>query len=573
MVDLGGCHMKKGLRKFVFKGIMCSASTLILVLGMHVVSHAADTVPNGFSEVPISNVQYPSTTNYQRYYWMSGRDKPSYDFTQPPKDSYNNGRFDVSKVYANYVRNGKLTAATTKMYVVMGSAPNYLAYDQGANYFVSSTYMNLFKYTGTYPRGNGAPAATDKSTDDILASSQNSNSSMVDPGFSSTNMIPVNYFNGKKLSDNNKVKPEGASFTAGQYYLITNGGSPLIGSYSGSVQLGSLIVDSGQGRDLASTYAMFNVGSDTAPTQLKPTVTQAYSYDKNLTGKGTQVGDTITISKGSQKLGTATVNADLTWTYTLQSPAQANEQYTVTETSPIPGDKPGTANMTVQKSTNLTLNVYPTVAWGRTIKGDGAIPGSKLTIGYVQYANQKATVNADGTWSIVIADTNKESLQFGVTYPISITGPDGSTGTANVKPFGLTAGSMSPMDFGSYDLSKLNYTTLYPLSSWGGLKFNGDISGKTNPWVLNIQASSFTDNMPIRIWYGDSNNKQQVTTSGIRFLQDSNNNVITTTNGSSTINFPTGKNMYLDFSGAKGTLRQKTYSSNLTVSIQNVINS
>ncbi|MCJ7924728.1 MAG: Ig-like domain-containing protein [Pantoea vagans] len=129
-----------------------------------------------------------------------------------------------------------------------------------------------------------------------------------------------------------------------------------------------------------------------------------------LSGGGMQPGSTVVITDGDTDLGTATVDADGSWTFTPDAPLDDGEHALVIDGTDANGNAVNdTVNITVDTSATvpgLTDDAGNPVADGATtsdstptLSGGGMQPGSTVVITDGSTPIGEATVDADGNWT------------------------------------------------------------------------------------------------------------------------------------------------------------------------------
>ncbi|MCT2420528.1 Ig-like domain-containing protein, partial [Pantoea sp. XY16] len=127
-------------------------------------------------------------------------------------------------------------------------------------------------------------------------------------------------------------------------------------------------------------------------------------------GGGMEPGSTVVISDGDTELGTATVDADGSWTFTPDAPLDDGEHALVIDGTDANGNaSSSTVDVIIDTSETvpgMTDDAGNPVADGSTtsdstptINGGGMQPGSTVVISDGDTELGTATVDADGSWT------------------------------------------------------------------------------------------------------------------------------------------------------------------------------
>lgn len=537
--------MNKNLRKIILNGIICSTSTLILVLGIQLIGNAA-VIPQ-----PSENFSTITTSTQNNNYIQTPGTNTTAAINQP-RMPY---QFPIKSVYANYVRDDKITRKTTKIFVVMdnGNSINLPTDATSVRRKTNNIFMNLYS-TGGAVNERGTSYSKENPIDSKFLDKTNINANQI-------------------LGNLDFVGSSSIGFTANRFYelLAPDGnGGPIMNSSDLSTiyNLGPKVelVDVDGKRQVNYTNYMY--GLSASVITVTPTINGLKVGDKTISGTGQQVGDTITVTKNGASIGTTTVDGSGNWSVQISSALINNDKITVTETSAVPGDKSGSATGIVTLRTDLPVNVYPVALATKQINGYGSQPGATVAIfpGFTS-TQQTTTVDANGNWELPISSADRI---WDTGYSITITDAVGNTGTTNFRPFGIK--SIADIDFGQINLANISdYNKLIPLSSWGGVTFMTDIS-KAGPWAINIyKISDFGSNIKLvyGVDYGNGQTNTEITSTSLRFMNnkptDARNSVV----AGDTAKLSAKANLYLDISQAKGLLKQGNYQASYNLSLVN----
>ncbi|WP_414055463.1 Ig-like domain-containing protein [Macrococcus equi] len=155
-----------------------------------------------------------------------------------------------------------------------------------------------------------------------------------------------------------------------------------------------------------------------------PPVNPVTSEDAVITGTGV-AGDTITVKFPDGHTATTVVQPDGTWTLTIPAGVDliGGELLTVTATDPAGNVSPSTA-VTVTDTTAPNLpTVNPVTSEDPAVTGVGT-PGNTITVTFPDGSTGTAVVQPDGTWSIPVPAG--VDLVGGEVLPVTSTDPAGN---------------------------------------------------------------------------------------------------------------------------------------------------
>ncbi|MGK0577954.1 Ig-like domain-containing protein, partial [Macrococcus capreoli] len=198
-----------------------------------------------------------------------------------------------------------------------------------------------------------------------------------------------------------------------------------------------------------STDAAGNVSqpsSETAPTTpvvdttppAAPPVNPVTSEDTAVTGTGTP-GDKITVTFPDGSTGTAVVQPDGTWSVTIPAGVDlvGGEVLPVTETDPAGNESPATTVTVKDTTPPVAPTVRPVTSEDTAVTGIG-VPGNTITVTFPDGTKGTAVVQPDGTWTVPVPAG--VDLVGGEVLPVTSTDPAG-----NVSPeTKVTASDVTP---------------------------------------------------------------------------------------------------------------------------------
>lgn len=529
------------LKKLIYNELLLVISILTLLIAVKTIVNA-DLMPEvtkDFNEISKSNFNYVKND----YVSAPGTNSPTSLLNQP-----NNPQFPIKKIWANYVRDGKITKKTSKIFVVMPKVTN-IGLPSITGFQTNNVYMNLYS--------------------NVEIGTSYKKESIIDNDF--FNKSPNS--KGKIINDTEFKEMPSAQFNEDSFYeLLSSNSSNEILDKNDSTTVYKLGPKVELARRFPTTYNNYTNYMYTIKASNNLTVTPGLNDlkagDKTVKGTGQQVGDTITVTKNDALMGKTNVDSNGNWNLNLNSSIKSNENITVTEHSPIPGDIDGTVTKKVTIRNDLPIHVYPIVIGNTQINGYDSEPGATVTIGTGFTANQKTTVvDKNGNWQLPISASDRI---WGTTYYFTIKDSDENTGETKFDAIGLKA--VADFDFGTINLNKLNYNELIPLTNWGGLTFDGDITN-ANPWMVNISKTGYFGNN-IKMYYQSGKNvKKEVTATPQNFLnnfKDSDNEAVIQKN---IAKMPQNSNLYLDISDSKNAIissTKKEYTAKINVSLIDV---
>ncbi|TDM38827.1 YSIRK-type signal peptide-containing protein, partial [Macrococcoides goetzii] len=176
-----------------------------------------------------------------------------------------------------------------------------------------------------------------------------------------------------------------------------------------------------------------------------PPVNPVTSEDAVITGTGV-AGDTITVKFPDGHTATAVVQPDGTWTVTIPADEdlKGGELLTVTATDPAGNVSPSTSvNVTDTTAPNLPT-VNPVTSEDTVVTGVGT-PGNTITVTFPDGTTGTAIVQPDGTWSVPVPAG--VDLVGGEVLPVTSTDPAGNVSpTTNVTVSDVTPPPAPPVN-------------------------------------------------------------------------------------------------------------------------------
>ncbi|MCE4958061.1 Ig-like domain-containing protein, partial [Macrococcoides caseolyticum] len=174
-----------------------------------------------------------------------------------------------------------------------------------------------------------------------------------------------------------------------------------------------------------SPEATVTVTDTTAP--LAPPVNPVTSEDTAVIGTGTP-GNTITVKFPDGTTGTAVVQPDGTWSVAIPSGVDlvGGEVLPVTETDASGNVSPATSVTVTDTTGPAAPTVNPVTSEDTVVTGIG-VPGNTITVTFPEGTTGTAVVQPDGTWSVAIP--SGVDLVGGEVLPVTSTDPSG-----NVSP-------------------------------------------------------------------------------------------------------------------------------------------
>ncbi|MCK1238706.1 Ig-like domain-containing protein [Streptococcus uberis] len=176
-----------------------------------------------------------------------------------------------------------------------------------------------------------------------------------------------------------------------------------------------------------------------------PPVNSVTSEDSVITGTG-EPGDTITVKYPDGSIGMTVVKPDGTWTITIPATVDlvGGEVLPVTETDPA-GNVSPVSSVTVKDTTPPAApTVNPVTSEDTAVTGIG-VPGNTITVTFPNGTTGTAVVNPDGTWSVPVP--SGVDLIGGEVLPVTSTDPSGNVSpTTNVTVQDVTPPAAPPVN-------------------------------------------------------------------------------------------------------------------------------
>ncbi|RXK17179.1 Ig-like domain-containing protein [Macrococcus sp. DPC7161] len=179
-------------------------------------------------------------------------------------------------------------------------------------------------------------------------------------------------------------------------------------------------------------------------TPPSPAVNPVTSEDTVITGTGTP-GDTITVTFPNGSTATTTVQPDGTWTVTIPAGVDlvGGEVLPVTETDPA-GNSGSTAVTVTDKTAPNVPTVNPVTSEDPNVTGIG-VPGNTITVTFPDGSTGTAVVQPDGTWSVPVPAG--VDLVGGEVLPVTSTDPAGNVSpTTSVTVSDVTPPAAPPVN-------------------------------------------------------------------------------------------------------------------------------
>lgn len=479
----------------------------------------------------------------------------------------------IKEIWGNYIRDGKITSNTTKIYLIMNNGNMNLPVATKGNVNISKDVLVLLL----------GP--------EIGATLGSVVSGIVNVGFENNlNKLDISLYNNENIefasiNNSNSItmnsNKTSASFDNNKYYFLSNSTKNSIVANNDSTEFYIGVNTAFKANILGllgislihydAKYMSYMEKIKRSILNFKPSVNTLNAGSDEITGSGVQIGDTISFTFNN-KAYTTTVKNNGTWSIKLDKPVKNTDIITLSE---LPMDntfleKDTKETTTVRPSTlnNLSVNPNELMAGSNTISGTG-MSGQKVEI-KIDGNDYSGIIDENGNWLIRLP----KPANAGQNYSLIVSDDYGNTGTSGVKAVGIK--SVSTFKFKQTDLKDLDYNKPILLDDWDGIIFDDKLTNKINRnWRVYMELSKkFEDKqnheIPINLFLIHNNKKQLIdNNTPVPIIFDNNYRI---SDDKTRISFINNSNIQMDVSNAKGYIKAGNYTAGVTLTMADVPN-
>lgn len=479
----------------------------------------------------------------------------------------------IKEIWGNYIRDGKITSNTTKIYLIMNNGNMNLPVATKGNVNISKDVLVLLL----------GP--------EIGATLGSVVSGIVNVGFENNlNKLDISLYNNENIefasiNNSNSItmnsNKTSASFDNNKYYFLSNSTKNSIVANNDSTEFYIGVNTAFKANILGllgislihydAKYMSYMEKIKRSILNFKPSVNTLNAGSDEITGSGVQIGDTISFTFNN-KAYTTTVKNNGTWSIKLDKPVKNTDIITLSE---LPMDntfleKDTKETTTVRPSTlnNLSVNPNELMAGSNTISGTG-MSGQKVEI-KIDGNDYSGIIDENGNWLIRLP----KPANAGQNYSLIVSDDYGNTGTSGVKAVGIK--SVSTFKFKQTDLKDLDYNKPILLDDWDGIIFDDKLTNKINRnWRVYMGLSKkFEDKqnheIPINLFLIHNNKKQLIdNNTPVPIIFDNNYRI---SDDKTRISFINNSNIQMDVSNAKGYIKAGNYTAGVTLTMADVPN-